>query len=196
MPFYTPGTTNLVKNGGGETNTTYTFLAGGGVVTITSDATYFKFGSKCFKVVIDGATALQGLGMEDTGGTKIPVSAGTTYSLSAWVRGTSGAESLQFAINWYNAADALISTTTGSNFTASASEMVRQTLTATAPALADRAQIRVRASGTSAYTFYVDGVQLEVQPLATPYVETDGATASRSGGKFGSGHFYAPLTGR
>src|SRR5581483_7525204 len=48
---------------------------------------------------------------------------------------------------------------------------------------ANTASVRVGTNGNVATTFYVDGIQLEQKGYATPYVETNGSTATRNGSR-------------
>ena len=175
------GTTNLVKNGGIETDSTsHTTQAGSGTVNRPRDTTTSKFGVASIKITNDG-TAVQGSIWWDTAGahSHIPVSASTTYTFSAWVKGTTGSEALALGIRWYDNTGAQIGATVLSNFTATTS-FTRYTMIQTSPSNATEAVVQTVTQGSTAYTWWVDGVQFEQKPTATPYVETNGSTAARS----------------
>jgi len=56
-------------------------------------------------------------------------------------------------------------------------------VTATAPALGARCQIGFKNNTAAAATYRVDGIQMELGSVATPYIETDGAAATRQPNK-------------
>jgi hypothetical protein len=168
------GTTNLVTNGGFETNTNG--WTGGGA-TISRDTTRAVHGIACLRVVTNGGSG--GQGATTPGGTSgIPVTAESSYTASAWV---SGAASVRINVLWYDANGTLL----GGNSSAYAtpgSSWIRRVVSAVAPTDAAYAAVRIETNSTTSVTFYVDAVQLENLPFPTPYVHTDGATASRSDG--------------
>jgi hypothetical protein len=178
-------TTNLITNGGADSGITSTTSWGSGTTTVTRDTTTAKFGSAAFKVVTDGTAAGQGMGWTYPGG-KIPISGSTTYTFSVWVKGNLGTESLVPAITWYDSTGATISSSPGTATTASTS-WTQYTFTATSPSNAAGAIAAFHTSGTSAVTFWTDGAQLEQKAYATPYVDTNGATANRN-----AATMYAP----
>ncbi|MGE3858288.1 MAG: hypothetical protein AB7G21_15145, partial [Dehalococcoidia bacterium] len=176
-----PAATNIVTNGGFETNDTGWSGAGGAPPTQTRTAATDLFGSYVLRVDCNGS-ANQGVMWNNppsgATGTVVP---GTTYTAALDVIRRSGSGTIQLRIAWFTAGGALISTSDGSEFAIPATR-TRVTLTATAPALAERAAVIFnRASGaTGTVTFDLDGVQLEASPVATPYVETNGGTATRA----------------
>lgn len=173
MAFYTPGTTNLCTNGGFETNTTgWTAYTTGAIARVTTQA---NFGSASLEVTcpanLDGAYFT------------FSYTNGTQYTISVWALIPSGVS-------------ARMATSAGSSTVVAGDGTFKRLTVSFTAAVGENALYIQRSGGTGTVILYVDGVQIEAQPFATPYVETNGATASRRGGKFGSGHFYAPLTGR
>lgn len=186
MSFYTPGTTNLCTYGGFETDTTGWELVNLGA--LARDTSDFKFGAASLRVgttasALDGAWTIPSIG----------VTASLVYTASAWANAPAGAAMI-LRLRELTTADASVGDTQTA-FTGTGS-WLRLTVTRTFGATGVKARVFVMQSDAVARSFYIDGAQLEQKSFATPYVETNGATASRSGGKFGSGHFYAPLTGR
>jgi hypothetical protein len=168
------GTTNLVTNGSFETNTNGWVGSG---ATISRNTTRSVHGIACLQVVTNGGSSDQGT-TTPTGTSGIPVTAGGSYTASAWV---SGNAPLRINIVWYNASGTSIGGS-ASAFTTPGSSWIRLVSSGVAPASAAYAAVRVETSSTTSVTFYVDAVQFENLPFPTPYVHTDGATASRSGG--------------
>jgi hypothetical protein len=160
------GTTNLVTNGGFESNTTGVYVYAGG--TFARDTTKAKFGSASILVSTSGSGSADGVNIN--GGT---VTNGAVYTASAWILGAAGT-SLRFVLadSTYASIGTTTFTTTG----------VWQRVFVTATANANTPfNIEIVRNGTgSAYNWNVDGVQLEQKATATPYVETNGATASRT----------------
>ena len=158
------GTTNLITNGGFETNTTG--WVANSAATISRDVTVSKFGKASLKVV-------PGTGGQD--GAQLSagavVSGSTTYTLSAWVWG-SGV--VMFAVLGDGSARF------SGQFTLS-STPTRITYTwTTQPATTAITPNIVNANVVQSGPYWIDGVQLEQKPYATPYVETSGATKTRS----------------
>jgi hypothetical protein len=125
-------------------------------------------------------STLRGIGPATLTGTSgMPVVAGTTYTLSAYVRTFDPAQGAgtgyRMDISWFDAAGALLSTSTGSIIDEGApGDVQRLTLSAAAPVGALFASVTVRilvnVSGDTA-AFYLDAVQLEPGPGATAYVD-------------------------
>ena len=157
-------TTNLVTNGGFETNTTgwseesaaagFTRQAGGG-----------KFGSAFGR--INNVSNDHGVRMTVT------VSLSTTYTASVWLRGVSG---VQIKIRLFAPTAAVLLGQINPGILTGGWQ--RFTLTVTSHS--SDPEIRFQIEPTGSATFDFDGVQLEQQPLATPYVETNGASATRA----------------
>jgi hypothetical protein len=168
------GTTNLVTNGSFETNTNGWTGVG---ATISRNTTRAVHGAASLQVVTNGGSSGQGA-RTPVGITELPVTAGSSYTASAWV---SGDAPIRVIIAWYDASGTYLSVTP-SAFATPGSSWVRLVASGTAPDNAAYAAVKIETSSTTSVTFYVDAVQLENLPFPTPYVHTDGATASRSGG--------------
>lgn len=178
-----PAATNLVTNGGFETN----FIGWSKIAAleigqrIITDA---KFGSACAQLY---ESSPAGAGEYIQSGLITGLSAATAYTASAWVKAVSksGANAGALSIWWYTSADAFISASVVT-FTTGTFDWTRFINTATSPALTAKARVVFSTDGATAATafdIHVDGIQFETGSIATPYIETDGATASRSAGR-------------
>ncbi|HEU5477538.1 MAG TPA: RHS repeat-associated core domain-containing protein [Gaiellaceae bacterium] len=162
-------TTNLETNGGFESG-----ISGWGSkdhypATVSWDQTRSdaKFGSGSLEVVTPGSNNSEGA--ESNGTT---VSASTTYTASIWVNATPGA-TLTFCVEENPA-----NTCHNLNFTASGGWQ-RYAQTVTTSSTTTGLTLEVSTNGVQATTFWLDGAQIEQQPIATPYVEPNGTSASR-----------------
>lgn len=168
--------TNLALNPSIETATTGWSTGGGGGGTLTRDATQAYSGTYSLKVTTTGAgnsLVLYG------SASRTPVTAGTTYSFSAYVRSAATSRLVDIVANWYDAGGASLSTTSGTQISTSTSAWVRPTHTVAAPALATSVVIQVRlASVVSSEVHYVDGLLLEAAASAGTYF--DGSTTNAS----------------
>lgn len=172
-------TTNLVTNGGLETNTTgWDAYAG---ATVTRDATQAKFGAYALKVVTPGVANNEGMTPNSPTG-HVATTTGTTLTGSMWVYTASGGEVVVLALDEFDSGHAYLRSTVSSTVTLTAGWQ-RMTVSATMGVSAAYAGLsfRTRTSGAAqAITVWLDGIQLEALAYATPYVHTDGGTASRS----------------
>lgn len=166
------GTTNLVVNGSFETDTTGWSAETG--VTIARDTTVARHGVASLKVTTNGSTTFQG-----TRSGFMPVTAGQPYTVSFWARGSG---SIEARVSWFDSNMVyLTDTSTQPTQFALSATWQRIVFRTTAPSNAAYARIRITTGNTAqAITFWIDAVQFEQSPFATPYVHTDGATASRS----------------
>lgn len=161
------GATNLVSNGGFETNTTG-WAAFGAATLVGRNTTNKKFGAASCEVLC-ASSAQQGIRL-----TGITVAASTQYTYSAWIL---AAENINCVLTLTDNIDQGLAS---GNLAVPANAWTRISYTATTDSHTTR-DLRVEAKDSvGAHTFYVDGVQLELGAVATPYIETDGATASRS----------------
>lgn len=160
-----PATTNLHTNGGCETNTTgWTARNGATLSRVTSE---HKFGTAALQIVTDSAQS------SSSGELNIALTNGQKYAWSAWVKGTAGVRCRIYAV------DGVSATLATTSFTCDGSWQ-KQTVLFTATANNNHGlRIGQTASGSSR-TYFVDGAQCENLPSETPYVETNGGTASRS----------------
>lgn len=175
------GTTNLVTNGGFESNTNG--WANNGDLTLTRVSATAKFGSSSLKVQANSAGDTSSA-IYNWSGTMLPVIAGNTYAASAWVLdGNTGGKQVVVDLAWRDSSQTLVASNYGTAVTLSGTWQ-RLAVTATAPANAAYADIYVQGVAPTWLSngdyYYVDGVQVEPQPIATPYVETDGTTATRA----------------
>jgi RHS repeat-associated protein len=159
--------TNLCTNGGVEANTTG--WAAVSSSTISRDASTAKFGSASLKVITPGAAIGEGARFTSTA----TYSGGGPFTFSAWVKAPAGTTLV------LNATLSGVATKSTS-FTATGSWQ-RVSAGGSYPSGGPGALVlEVLTSGTrQGITFSVDGAQVERQPVATPYVETNGATATR-----------------
>jgi len=171
-------TTNNFKNGGAETNKDYCWSDG----SISRTTAQFKFGAGSLDAshpTLDGSVIY----LSDTAAATTPrlaATAATVYTFSVWLKGNAGGETVRLNLEWYTATSggSFISRSSSSDVVLTTS-MARYTLTATAPGTTNGVWPTVsNRSGTTCRVFG-DGFQYEAKPIATPYVETNGATASR-----------------
>lgn len=174
--------TNLLRNGGVETNANGCAAAGGGTATATRTASTGIYGGFVLRAVCTNDSANQGAlyGLWTTD-TSPAVTAGSVYSASVDIQKVSGSGTVNIRIGWYKSDNTFISSTDSAEF-AVPTARTRVSVSGTAPALAAKALLIVnRASGsTGVVTFDLDGAQIEAGSTATPYIETDGGTASRT----------------
>lgn len=160
--------TNLCTNGGFETNTTG--WTTGGTNTIASSATRFKFGAKsCLATYADNAT-LADFAITITN---------AAHTASCWVyipTAYDGAGIELRQLNYTVAASAVAANMA----TRDAWQRLSLTFTPGADVIGNIQINNTGAAPTATRFIYIDGVQVERRPIATPYVETDGGTASRS----------------
>lgn len=102
----------------------------------------------------------------------IPVTAGQTYTSSWYAAKSAGGPQARTSVNWYNAAGASISTTTGTNMSPGTS-WARFTEALVAPALAAFARPNLAWSGTAlvAQTLDFAMAQFEVGSTASPWTD-------------------------
>jgi|SRR5262245_20261737 len=171
-------TTNLNPNGGFETNTTGWSAIGGS--TLARDTTIARFGAAsllCTAGITAGGTAVIQSGY-------LPVTTNLPYSLSWYGRNKLGQRGVQAQIAWYTAGSAYVSQVNSPTYLLPSNDWQRVVIeNVKAPATATQAIIYLVFAGSGATTDAVnmDGVQLEQQTQAAPYVETNGATASTQG---------------
>jgi RHS repeat-associated protein len=172
------GTTNLVLNGGFETNT-----AGWSAInsTISRFALRSKFGSACGRATTNGAA---NYGMLNTISLSGPT-AGKPFSGSAWVYAEGSAVGKNLRLLLRETGGQKPFSETSADFTLAAGwQRVKVTRTLVQ---SDRTGLELRlwrnSGAVSGEYFDADGAQIENKALATPYVQTNGATASRAAGR-------------
>ncbi len=189
--------TNLVPNPSFEVDTTA--WAANGASTAIARVTSQKYvGDASLEVVVSVAGASRG-----TVSNTIAVTASKTYVLSAWLKGASGAEALTMTLTGDN------SGATSVNMAALTTTWRRFYISKTTNGSDTTVTIKFQTTGSTAPTFYVDGVQLEQKDntgYATifPTTYTDGSlgkgykwssTAHNSSSTREAGmHFLSPIT--
>lgn len=173
-----PAAANLCTNGGFETDTTGWVGPGGGETLARSTAQH-KFGSASLFTAYSGAGTWRGPGFDVT------ISLNTTYVMSGWVyfpTNYDGGGSITFTVA--NFADTpTVTPIIAPNFALKDQwqRVVSTVLTGASDTTGQFCYVREGgAAPTSGRGFYVDGMQYETGSVATPYIETDGGTASRS----------------
>lgn len=172
-------TTNLVKNGGIESNTNFWGTSGNATVGRTTSAS--KFGTASGTLTCSSAAC----GYLTTSSSGHPtVSPSTTYTYSAWVKRDSGgaAATVKLMFDEYNGTT-FIQGDSGTSV-AWTDSWQRLTLTVTTTATTNLLKLFIMPSSwTTGDVLDFDGVQLEQKPSPTPYVETNGTTAARASGR-------------
>jgi hypothetical protein len=149
-----------------------------GQALITRSTAFTKFGTNAFSVATPGAVNSEGMF-----GVSATVS-DTTGSVvgSCWVFQPTG--TLQFRA-WVRItySDGTILDGGATIFTPSSggTRVVTPAVAVSAGKTATSYQLMVRSNALGATTIYVDGMQVERGTVATPYVHTDGATATKGG---------------
>jgi hypothetical protein len=165
--------TNLVANPNFETNTTG-WSAFGALITLSRITTDSYVGTGAAQVVRasnSGGAANQGI--DATIATYIPIVAGQTYRLSAYLKLVSGLPNCFVTIAWMNASNVYLSEN-GSTVTALTSSWQRLSVSATAPANAAYARILVReniSASEAAATWLIDALLLETGSTLLPYFD-------------------------
>src|SRR5262249_44330953 len=99
-----------------------------------------------------------------------------------WAKKGVGATGLDIYIRWYTSGGVFISDGAPSSFTLTTSWQ-RFTTRDTAPATAAFASVQARLNGGAINDYFLlDGAQFELGAIPTPYIETNGATATRTAG--------------
>lgn len=168
-------TTNLITNGGFETNVTG-WNAPSGTNTFARSTEQAKFGSASGKATyIDNAQLAIW--------TATITAAIHTFSLWVYVPTAYDGTGLRLEIAGFTSATG---TLTALVDLAKRDQWQRVSTTFTPDAGDVAGTFRLNEPGTaptSGRFVYLDGAQIEAQPFATPYVETDGGTASRTAGR-------------
>lgn len=129
--------------------------------SVVRDTVSSFYGTGSLKITATGAgDAIARIAAPAT--SNYPVVAGTTYSAMCKVKTFSGtARNVQIGIRWYNAANALLSTTTSVGAIGSTSSWIRYNVAGAAPTLAVKAAVVVTVnSAAAAQVFNVDTIGL------------------------------------
>jgi hypothetical protein len=174
-------TTNIIENGGGETNT-LGWTNGSACPNIARSTTQHKFGvGSVFSGILSGLSPVIVL-LRNDNVTRFSVTAGNSYAFSLWaLAATAGSTNFNIALRWFDAANAQISTTSMGVQPLSTAAFTRYAVVGVAPANAVTVQLRISwTAAANSDTVYFDGAQLESKTNRTPYVRTDGAQATRA----------------
>lgn len=134
-------------------------------------------GTKAMRVVTTGGAAGAGHSQSGTANMAV-VAASTLYAFSGWIYSPTGGETVGIVPESFTAAGAYIASHTASNKVLAAG-WNRITGTCTTSVGAERLALQYRTTGTISSSLLVKAFQVEQQPIVTPYVPTDGATATR-----------------
>jgi len=166
--------TNKVTNGGFETNLTdWSKILDTGE-TLTRITTDYKFGIACMQVDIP-AGGTQGAAF---GAVVEAVPQNDIWTASVWLKAKTGGDVGKTVEIYLNATGSADSSFASCVLTADWKRF--STTTTFASAGGTGWYVHVRSNAAQAVGILVDGLQVEIRPMATPYVETDGATAART----------------
>ncbi|HEU5004917.1 MAG TPA: DUF5050 domain-containing protein [Candidatus Saccharimonadales bacterium] len=159
---------NLVANGGFESSTS----GWTSVSSSVSSSSIAKFGSRSAQIVTSNSTANEGAY------TTFVQSSNQIHTVSVWAKASTGSPTVRLRLT-DNTPTAVI---TSSPVTLSSTSWTRLTLTTSSPLGSGTFRLYVETDVQQNTTFYIDGAQAEARPYATPYVETNGTTQTRSAG--------------
>ena len=171
-----PGATNLVTNGGFETDITGWVKAGTNTIAVSVEQA--MFGTQSLKATYQDSTTLAQFAITLT-------SAGYTascfiYIPTAWDGGAPRLERVGFT-----GATGSVNVSASLAIRDAWQRVVLSGFIPDAGDLTGAIQINAAAGVPTAGRFiYIDGAQTELGLIATPYIHTDGATASRAGMKW------------
>jgi len=172
------GTTNVVANGGFETNTAGWNIVGSYGGVYSRDTSTAKFGTASMNVTrSSGQTGF--VGFEQLAYSAVV--AGQVWTASAWLLPSSAAPASHLRLEVAENGGTTFSTTASSSDYVDASGWRHVSLTFTVDPGITQARIEIYDTTSSDVgSFSADGVQLEQNAISTPYVDTNGAPASRS----------------
>jgi len=170
-----PAATNLVTNGGFETNTAGWAASSNYVISRSTEQ--YKFGAASLKSVFPASST-------GTGPAVFAITlTAAGHAGSMWVYVPSDYDGGALAVEFLNFGSPTVASTRATVNLSLRDQWQRLTVTIT-PAAGDLlGDFRLTIDGalpTTGRAVYVDGVQVETGSVATPYIETDGATAARS----------------
>lgn len=171
---FAEATTNLISNPSAEANVTTGVQVITNSPTVSQDGSKAVYGSNSFKLEFPGDSVTRGLQWA------FSAQNSTTYTVSLylWVEWTAGTLRLDFIGN------GTLWDTTDITFSASTNGWVRKEITFTTPASGvTYGYIRIFTANSSYFqgTVWVDGIQAEAKPRATPFCD----------GSLGQGHSWA-----
>jgi len=178
-------TTNLMPNGGGETNSNG--FINNQHLTVSRTTTVSKFGTAAFQGTTTTTGTWSAEWRQTDGNTLISATAGNTYTFSMWSEAASnyGTRAATINIVWCSTTPCsggnIISTSTV-NISNLSTSWTRYSVTGTAPATTTIVRPTFTSDGSpgTGETNYFDGVQFEQKSISTPYVETSSGTVARS----------------
>ena len=165
--------TNLISNGGFETNATG-WTARNATETISRITSWTAGGAGAGNILLTAASAGEGAYHAFTG------AASTQYTASVTVLPDSGVTARIYLF------DNIGSFVAGESVAGDGTTVTRLKVTATTAGGSSTFRVYVRCETAAQATKNIkfDAVQVEAGPAATPYVPTDGATASRTAMKW------------
>lgn len=165
------GATNLITNGGFETDTTGWSVVGTATIARSTAASLFGSAS----LLVNPPANNDGTSFAGTGN----AGQGDTYTASGFVKAVTAGDEGQLQVFIVNTGGTFEIFSTTVEIVAAA--WTRFTFTFTwAETLHTGWVLTVRDASGGGKDFYLDGVQYESGSVATPYIETDGASATRS----------------
>ena len=171
--------TNLVTNPNFETNADFWGGGGGASTTLakTTAQSYSGSGSLQCTATLAGNMRVYFTGTtgstSGTNATRIPVTAGQTYTFSAYTRAATTPRSVDVLIEWWTSAGSIVSTSETTETTNSTTAWTRTlSLTATAPAGAVTCVPSVRIfSAAISEVHYIDAALFETGSTLLPYFD-------------------------
>jgi len=162
--------TNLISNPNFELNSANWFPLGAASPTLARTTLQSYIGTASLMCT---ATASGGMRAFFNPTPVMPVTAGLSYTLSAYTKAATVARSVDYIIDWYNAGGGLISSSTSGTSTNSTLTWTRATpLTATAPVGAVNALAQIRFNSVAASeVHYLDAVLFEQATSGLPYFD-------------------------
>jgi hypothetical protein len=159
---------NLIDNPSYEVDVVGATAGTGG--TLARSTTQAKYGVGSALLTLTG-TAGSLINQVLRSGSRIPVTAGTTYTLSAFHRQSVGTRQTGIGIDWYNGSGTIISSPRLANSALAAGSWLQKSLTAVAPAGAVTAWAFpiITGTGTASDAIYTDGVQFEEGTTPTDF---------------------------
>ena len=171
-----PAATNLVTNGGFASNTTGWEGTGGTIARYTAAS---EFGAASLRATVSVAADLAGARQT----TSIAATTGTVITASAYLRYVTATANVQLLIAEYDVADGFLRVGGTSGSIALTSGFARSSVTVTLGASTTQIRVWAVTFGSQTADFLIDGVQAETGAAATPYIETNGAAATRAAGQ-------------
>jgi len=168
-----PAATNLCTNGGFETNTTG--WAAFTTETIARSTAWAAFGQASLLIS-------PYVGNQYNAGFNVTLPAAGTYVISVTIKVSSDFNKTSVQQSFLNFVN---ETARGSPTTVTAGNTVRtsRTITVSGAGAGDCLLFVNGTAGSEAGSIAIDGVQIELSSIATPYIETDGGTAARAAGR-------------